>query len=155
MRRTRLPALWLIRARDLLLARRDIEVIDRAVEQLQRRDRLVVGHLVARFVDAGKAEVAVLARLAVLDAVDHHGDVVGGLELGGVGEFQGEGDGLAAEPVADVVGVAVDQGDADGAAVEDGFEVVEEVGPDEVAGLLESEVDIVIRVECVVGVDTE
>ena len=50
---------------------------------------------------------------------------------------RGEGDGLSAKPVADVVCVAVDEGDADG-QVEDLFEVVDEVGPDEVTGLLKA-----------------
>lgn len=53
---------------------------------------------------------------------------------------RGEGDGLSAKPVADVVCVAVDEGDADG-QVKDLFEVVDEVGPDEVTGLLEGVVD--------------
>lgn len=56
---------------------------------------------------------------------------------------RGEGDGLSAKPVADVVCVAVDERDADG-EVQDGFEVVDEVGPDEVAGLLEGVVDVCV-----------
>ena len=59
-----------------------------------------------------------------------------------------EGDGLAAEPVADVVCVAVDEGDTDG-IVEDRFEVGEEIGVDEVARLLECVVDVVVGV-CVI-----
>lgn len=63
---------------------------------------------------------------------------------------RGEGDGFAAEPVADVVCVAVDEGDTDG-EVEGFFEVVDEVGPDEVAGLLEGVVDSLVG-GCVVEV---
>lgn len=50
--------------------------------------------------------------------------------------LRGEGHGLPAKPVADVICVAVDEGDTHGQG-EEGFEVVDEVGVDEVAGLLE------------------
>lgn len=43
-----------------------------AVEELQRRDRLVVGDLVAGLVHAGEREVAVLASFAILDPINHH-----------------------------------------------------------------------------------
>lgn len=97
----------------------------------------------ARLVDASKGEVAILARLAVLLSVNKEGSVPGGLELLAVLVLGGEGDGLAAEPVADVISVTVDQGDAHGAG-EDILQVLEEVGPDEVTGLLEGEVDLVV-----------
>lgn len=70
---------------DFLGARGGVEAVDGAVEQLQRRDRLVVGHLVAGLVHAREREVAVLARLAVLDAVNDHRRVAGRVELCGVG----------------------------------------------------------------------
>lgn len=126
----------------------NIPAEERAIEELQRRDRLVVRDLVAGLVNTGEREVAVLAGLAVLDAVDHHGDVTGGAELFSVGVVHREGDGLAAEPVADVVGVAVDERDADG-QLEDLLQVFDEVGPDEVAGLLEGEVDVVVRLRVI------
>ena len=133
VRGTRLAPAGLVRRRDLLRPHRDVEVVDGPVEQLQRRDRLVEGHLVPALVHPGEGEVAVLARLAVLLAVDHEGDVGRLAELGCLGVLGGERDRLAAEPVADVVGVAVDEGDAHGAAIQDGFEVLYEIGPDEVA----------------------
>lgn len=167
---------------DLLRAGGDVEHVDGAVEEGEGGDGLVVGDLVAGLVDAREAEVAVLARLAVLDAVDRHGGVVccaesvsrgregsvflglgrrdggklrlgneGGYVLGGVGVVGGERDGLPSEPVADVVCVAVDEGDADG-GVQDHLEVFDEVREDEVAGLLEGVVDLVIGVLCVVQV---
>jgi len=126
---------------DLGRPRGNVPPEERPVEDLQRRDGLVVRHLVARLVDTGEGEVAVLARLAVLDAVDDQGRVARGAELGRVFVVGGQGDGLAAEPVADVVGVAVDEGDADG-ELEELLEVVDEVGPDKVAGLLEGVVDL-------------
>ena len=87
-------------ARDLLRAGRGVPVVDRAVEQREGCDGLVVGDLVAGFVDAREGEVAVFAGLAVFDAVDGHGDVAGGVEFVGVCVVEGFRDGFAAEPVA-------------------------------------------------------
>ena len=143
----------LIAARDGDLARREVDVAEHAGEGGEGADGLVKGHFVAGFVHAQEAEVAVLAHLAVLGAVDDEGRVAGGAELGRVDVVDLEGDGLAAEPVADVVGVAVDQGYPDG-IVEDCFEVGEEIGIDEVARLLECIVDVVVRF-CVIQVDAE
>ena len=97
----------------------------------------------ACFVDAHEAVIAVLAHFAVLGAVDDEGGVARGAEFGGVGVLDLEGDGLPAEPVADVVGVAVVHGYADG-VVEDGFEVCEEVWVGEVACFLEGVEDVVV-----------
>jgi len=108
---------------------------------------------VAGFVYAKEAEVAVLAHFTEFGAVDYEGGVVGGAEFGAVGVVDGERDGLAAEPVADVVCVAVGQCYPDG-VIEDFFEISEEVGIDEVAGLLEGVIDVVIGLG-VVEVDTE
>ena len=47
-----------------------------------------------------------MTHFAVFGAVDGEWLVAGGGEFGAVGVVQSEGDGLAAEPVADVVGVA-------------------------------------------------
>lgn len=114
---------------------------------------LVVRHHVASLVDASEGEVAILARLTVLHPVNEEGRVPGGLELLAVLVLHGEGDGLAAEPVTDVVGVTVDQGHAHG-AVEDIFQVFDKVGPDEVTSLLEGKVDLVVGLG-VVEVHTE
>ena len=97
----------------------------------------------AGLVDAGEAEVSGLAHLAVLDAVDNHGDVAGGAEGVLVGIVGLERDRLATVPVADVVCVAVDERDGD-AGFEDVLEFAEEGGVDEVAGLLEGPVDVII-----------
>lgn len=128
---------------DLDLATGDIPAVQSAVEQLQRRDGLVKRHFVTGLVDSGEGEVAILAGLAVLDAVDEQGGVAGFAELVGVRVVRRERDGLAAEPVADVIRIAVDERDTHGVG-EDGFEVVDEVGPNVVAGLLEGEVDLLV-----------
>ena len=131
----------------------DIPTKESPVEQLQRSRRLVVGDFMAGLVDTGEGEVAELAGFAELDAIDEEGRVACFAEVGAVGVVHGEGDGFAAEPVADVVCVAVNEGDADGEA-EEGLEVVDEVGPDEVAGLLEGVEDFVVGLG-VVDVDAD
>lgn len=133
-------AVGLILGPDLDVALGDVPAVDGTVEELQSSDGLVVWDLVAGLVDAGEGEVAVLAGLTVLDAVDGHGGVARSAEIGCVGVVRCEGDGFSAEPVADVVGVTVNEGDTDGES-EDLLEVVEEVGPDEVTRLLEGVVD--------------
>ena len=125
------------------LARREVHVAEDAAEGGERADGLVKGDLVAGFVHAQEAEVAVLAHLAVLGPVDDEGGVAGRAELGRVDVVELEGDGLAAEPVADVVRVAVDQSYPD-RVVENCFKVCEEIGVDEVARFLECIVDVVI-----------
>ena len=74
--------------------------------------------------------------LAVLRSVHREGLVPGGGELLGVGVVECERDGFSAEPVADVVCVAVEEVDAK-TLVEQVLEVLAEVGVDEVAGVLE------------------
>ena len=86
---------------------------EHAAEHLEGGARLVVGDFVAGFVDAHEGEVASLADLAELGAVDGEGDVAGSAELGCVRVVESDGDRFAAEPVADVVGVAVVQVDTD------------------------------------------
>lgn len=103
-------------------------------------------------IDTGEREITIFPRLAILDTIDEEGRIARLLELLAVLVFCREGDGLAAEPVADVICIAVDKGDADGAG-EDVFQVFEEVGPDKVAGLLEGEVDFVVGLR-VVYIDT-
>jgi len=84
----------------------DIPVIESAVEHGESGLGLVVRYLVTGLVDAEEAEVAVLAHFAVFGAVDGEGLVARGGEFGAVGVVEGQRDCLAAEPVADVVGVA-------------------------------------------------
>ena len=99
MRRRRGP-ITRVHSRNIDLARGDILQLDASAEELCGRDGLVVRHFVARFVDAHEAEVAVFAHLAVFGAVDCERGVAGCGEFGLVREVHGEGDGLAAEPVA-------------------------------------------------------
>ena len=97
----------------------------------------------ARFVNSHEAEISILSYFSVFFTVNDEGGVVGSAEFCAVGVVDGEGDGLAAEPVADVVGIAVVEGDADG-VIEDHFDVGEEIGIGEVAGLLESIVNVIV-----------
>ena len=103
----RIP-LGAIIGRDILLPRGDVLEAEHALEHLEGGFGLVEGDLVAGFVDAGEGEIAVLADFAVLGAGDREGGVAGFGEVGGVGVVDAEGGGFAAEPVADVVGVAID-----------------------------------------------
>lgn len=82
--------------------RRNIDAMDRAIEQHQREHGLVEGDFVSGVVDAREREVIGLLHLAVRD-------VVGRLDVGVAGGGEERrveevgGDGLAAEPVAYVV----------------------------------------------------
>jgi hypothetical protein len=127
----------------LLLTRRQLPPIQRSIEQLQCRNRLIKGDLMSRFIHPSEREVAILASLSIFHSVNEERRIAGGLELFAVLVLGCEGDGLAAEPVADVVGVAVDKGNAHRPG-QDVFQVFEEVGPDKVSGLLECEVDLVV-----------
>lgn len=111
-------------------------MIQHALEVLETGFRLVIRDLVAGLVYPGEGEVSVFTDLAVLDAVDEEGRVARGAEGSGACEVDGERDGFAAEPVADVVCVAVEERDAD-AVGENLLEVLDEVGEDKIAGLLE------------------
>ena len=64
-----------------------------------------------------------------------------------------ERDGLATEPIADVICVTVDESNANGPS-EDIFEVFDEVGPDKVTGLLEGVVDFGVGLS-VVEIDSK
>ena len=137
----------------LLLTRRQLPAVKRTVEKLQRGNRLIVRNLVTRLIHAGEREIAILAGLAILNTVYEEGSIARSAELLAVREFGRKRDSLATEPVADVICVTVDEGDADGAG-ENVLEVFDEVGPDEVASLLERVVDVAVRLS-VVEVDAE
>jgi len=73
--------------RNNLASIRDNNVIQYALEVLQTSHRLVVRHLMSGLVDPGETEIAVLANLAVLDAIDEEGRVASGSERSGVAEI--------------------------------------------------------------------
>lgn len=102
----------------------------------------------ASFVDAGEAEISVLACLAVFSAVYYEWDVAGfrKFSLVGVGYLVGQS--LTTEPVADIIGVAVDERHAY-AVVEDHLEVIEEDWVSKVAGLLERVEHVVVGLRIV------
>jgi hypothetical protein len=91
-------------------------VIQNALEMLQTSLGLVIRHLVPRLIYSRETEVSILPYLAVLDAVDDEGRVASGVEGGFVGVVDGEGYSFAAEPVADIVCVAVEEGNANAVA---------------------------------------
>lgn len=62
-------------------------------------------------VNASKREVTILAGLTIFDAIHGEGSISRRAELLAVGIFGCERDGLAAEPVADVICVTVDESD--------------------------------------------
>lgn len=136
MRRLR-RAIGPIPTRNHLAPIRNNHMIKHTSEMLQTSFRLIIWHFVSGLIHPREAKIAILAHLAVLDAVNKKGRVARGAEGLGVREVGSEGYGFAAEPVADVICVAVEECDAD-AVGEDFLEVFEEVGEDEVAGAAEA-----------------
>ena len=141
---------------DLLGAVGEVERGESALEHGQRRLGLVEGYFVACLVDAEEADceivsfyavivvvhqresltVAVLSDLTVFGAVDNERLVASGRELFRVGVVDLERNGLATEPVADVIRITVEEGNAK-SLVKQVLEILAEVGEDEVAGVLE------------------
>ena len=80
--------------------------------------------------------IAVLPDLTVFGAIDHERLVASSRELLSVGVVDLERDGLATEPVADIISITVEERDAQ-ALVKQVLEILAEVGEDEVAGVLE------------------
>lgn len=107
-----------------------------------------------RLIHPQKAKVAILPHLTVLHTPSRERHIPSGGEFSFVRVVQGEGGGFAAEPVADVVSVAVDEGDAD-AVVEDMLEVAYKDRVDEVASVGEAFVDEAGGFGCVVDVYAE
>jgi len=99
----------------LLLSRRQLPSIQSTVKELQCGNGLVKANLVTRLIHTSKGEVSVFASLAVFHTVNEERRITGSLELFAVLVLGCEGDSLATEPVADVVGVTVDQGNTYGA----------------------------------------
>lgn len=69
---------------------RNDNVIQYSLEVLETSYRLIVRHLMSSLVDPSEAEVAVLANLAVLNAIDKEGRVASGPECSGVTEVSRE-----------------------------------------------------------------
>ena len=101
-----------------------------------------------RLINSQETKVPILPHFTVFFSVDDERCVISSAEFCAVGVVDGEGDGLPAEPVANVVGIAVVEGDTDG-VVEDHFEVGKEIRIREVAGLLEGVVDVVVGLSIV------
>ena len=95
----------------------------------------------ARLINSRKTKIPILPHFTVFFSVDDERYVISSGKLCAVGVIEGEGDGLPAEPVAGVVGIAVVESNADG-VVEDHFEVGEEVGIGVVTTLLEGVEDV-------------
>jgi hypothetical protein len=80
-----------------------VKHVDGAIEEGERRERLIVGNLMTSLVDPSEAEIAVFARLAVFNAIDDHRGIACGAEFLGAGEVCCQTDCFAAEPVANVI----------------------------------------------------
>lgn len=96
-----LRALCRISRSDFLLARCYVETFDRSLQHLKRDHGLIKGNLMARFIDANKAESTNLLHLAM-------GDTVTGLYIGETGAVKASdrdffGYRIAADPVTDIV----------------------------------------------------
>ena len=68
----------------------------------------------ARFIDTHEAEIPILAHFTVLFSINKERCITSCAEFGSVRIINAKGDGLAAEPVTDVVSVTVIQSYADG-----------------------------------------
>jgi hypothetical protein len=123
--------------RNHFAAIRDNQLGQHSPEVLQTGYRLVVRRLVTCLIQPREREVAILAGLTVLCTINQEGGVARSAELLGVCVVDGEGDGLTAKPVANVVCVAVDEGNAD-TVPENLFKIFDEVGVYEVTGVLET-----------------
>lgn len=141
---------------DLLGTVGKVQRSESALEHGKRCLGLVEGHFVACLVNAEEADceivsicaaivvdhrkesltVTVLPDLTVLGAINHERLVSSSRELFGMGVVDLKGDGLATEPIADVIRVTVEERNAK-SLVEQVLEILTEVGEDEVAGVLE------------------
>ena len=74
---------------DRLGSIRDIEVVESTVEELESSNGLVERYFVASFIDTGEAEVAVLADLTILNAVNDQGLVASSSKFSAVGVVEG------------------------------------------------------------------
>lgn len=142
-----------VHPRQLLTTRGYVPVPQHPPEEFQAGQWLVKGHLVPSLVDPQETEVAVLPDFAIFVAIDDKGGIAGSCKLLFVGVIHGEGNGFATEPIADVVGVAVEESDPHG-GVEDHLQIFDEIWIGKVARHLEGIAHVVVRLR-VVKVYTE
>ena len=107
-------------------------------------------------IDSRKTEISILPHFTEFFSINDEGCVISSSKLCTVVVIEGQGDGLPAEPVAGVVGIAVVEGNAD-VVVEDHFEVRNEVGIDVITTLLEGVEDVLADggIGAIVEVDAE
>ena len=105
------------------------------------------------FIHSHETIIPILPHFAVLSSVDDEGGIIRSAKFCGMCVLNLERDGLPAEPVTDIISVAVVHRYANG-VVENSFEVCQEVWVGEVACFLERVIDIVVGF-CVVQVDTK
>lgn len=129
--------------RNHLSAISNVIVIDGSVEHGERSNRLVVWYKMTRFIDTKEGEIAILANFAVFDSIDCHRLVSGSRKLRLMDIVDSERYCLAAKPVTDVVSISIIEGDAD-TGVKKHFKILDEIRIDEVTGLLERPVDIIV-----------
>ena len=96
-----------------------------------------------RLINSHKTKIPILPHFTVFFSVDDERCVISSAKLCAVRVVDGEGDGFPAEPIADVVSIAVVHGHAD-RVVKNHFEVGKEIGIGEITGLLKSVVDVVV-----------
>lgn len=128
-------------------------VIQDTSEVLQRSRRLVVWNFMPSFVDPRKAEVAIFAHLAVLNAVNKERAVAGSVEGSLIGVIDCKRNCFAAEPVANIVSIAVEECNAD--AVAENFREVSDERVDKVTGGGKAREDWRRARGCVVDIDTK
>ena len=106
------------------------------------------------FVDTSEGEVAILASLAVLDAINDQWCIPCCSKLRGMCVVHCKTDCLPSKPVANIVGITIEKRDSH-RAVQNHLEVLDENGVDEVTGLLKSVIDLTVGQPRVVGIDSD
>lgn len=109
---------------------------------------LIVWHFMPTLIHTCEGEVAVLSYFSVLDTAVGQRLVASFCELLAICVLQCQAYGLAAEPVADVVCVAVVEADPH-TRCQNMLKIREEIRIDKVAGMLELKVDVVVGVSVV------
>ena len=152
MRRIRIT-IGTVHPRQLLLARGNIPIRQHPPEILQTGQRLIEGYFMPSLVDTQETEVAVLPDFAIFVAINEKGGIPGSGELLFIGVVDGKGDSFATEPVADVVGVAIEKSNSYG-AIEDHLQIFDEIWICEIARHLKGIADLVVRLR-IIEIDTQ